>query len=60
MNLTGNYPVFKSANTGLIDSKTPNISEGAKAIVKEALRDDTNLPLYVVCGADLTDIASAY
>jgi inosine-uridine nucleoside N-ribohydrolase len=60
MNLNGKYPVFEGANTGLIDSKTPNISEGAKAIVKEALREDTKLPLYVVCGAGLTDIASAY
>lgn len=30
------------------------------AIIKEAMREDTPLPLYVLCGAGLTDIASAY
>jgi len=30
MNLTGKNPVFEGANTGLTDSKTLNISEGAE------------------------------
>lgn len=37
----------------------PLESEGARAIVSEAMRDDKR-PLYVVCGAALTNIASAY
>ncbi|WP_216823621.1 nucleoside hydrolase [Niastella vici] len=53
-------PVYNGAETGLTDLKTPVSSEGANAIVREAMRDDTKMPLYVVCGAGLTNIASAY
>jgi purine nucleosidase len=60
MNLNNRYSVYEGSNSGLSDSKTPRISDGAKAIVKEAMRKDTNLPLFIVCGAGLTDIASAY
>ena len=60
MGLEGAFPIYNGAGTGLKDSKTPVPSEGAKAIVREALREDTKLPLYVVCGGGLTDIASAY
>jgi inosine-uridine nucleoside N-ribohydrolase len=60
MQLTGKFPVYEGGNFGLTDIKTPVISEGAKAIVKEAMREDTKMPLYVVCGAGLTNIASAY
>jgi hypothetical protein len=60
MNLSNKVPVYQGSNLGLSDSKTPKISDGANAIVKEAMREDTNLPLYVVCGAGLTDIASAW
>src|SRR5262245_51060066 len=38
----------------------PVESEAAKAIIAEALRDDTNIPLYVTCGGGLTEIASAW
>jgi purine nucleosidase len=60
MNLSSKFPVYAGSNSGLSDSKIPVITDGTKAIVKEAMREDTNLPLYVVCGAGLTDIASAY
>src|ERR1035437_4935206 len=60
MQLTGKFPIYEGGNSGLIDVKTPVISEGAKAIVHEAMREDTKMPLYVVCGAGLTNIASAY
>jgi purine nucleosidase len=60
MNLGGKFPVYEGSNSGLEDSHTPKISDGAKAIIQEALREDTNEPFYVVCGAGLTDIASAY
>jgi len=60
MQLGKPYPVFQGSNTGLENITTPQKSEAADAIVREALRDDTKLPLYVVCGAGLTDLASAY
>lgn len=59
MNLSGRYPLLKGADSSLADIKTPRVSEGAQAIVKEAMRQDTKQPLYVVCGAGLTTIASA-
>ncbi|WP_427874399.1 nucleoside hydrolase [Flavobacterium sp. MMS24-S5] len=60
MKLQNAFPVYEGSNLQLKDTKTPNISEGAKAIVKEAMRDDVKTPLYVLCGAGLTEIASAY
>lgn len=60
MNLSGVYPVYQGSNFPLENDSTAQNSEAAKAIVKEAMRDDTKQPLYVVCGAGLTDIASAY
>jgi inosine-uridine nucleoside N-ribohydrolase len=60
MQLDGKLPVYEGGNSSLTDMQTPVVSEGAKAIVREAMREDTKLPLYVVCGAGLTDIASAY
>ncbi|MDQ5928293.1 MAG: hypothetical protein QG594_67 [Bacteroidota bacterium] len=60
MQLTNKIPVFEGGVSGLTDIKTPIISDGAKAIVQEAMREDTKMPLYVVCGAGLTNLASAY
>jgi inosine-uridine nucleoside N-ribohydrolase len=60
MQLTGKFQVYEGGNFGLTDIKRPIVSEGAKAIVQEAMREDTKMPLYVVCGAGLTTIASAY
>jgi inosine-uridine nucleoside N-ribohydrolase len=60
MNLTKAYPVYQGSNVALENDSTPMPSDAANAIVKEAMRNDTKLPLYVVCGAGLTDIASAY
>lgn len=60
MKLQNSFSVYEGSNLQLKDTKTPNISEGAKAIVKEAMRTDVKTPLYVVCGAGLTEIASAY
>lgn len=59
MNMVDRFQVYEGSNTALADTKTPQPSAAAKAIVKEAMREDTNLPLYIVCGAGLTDIASA-
>lgn len=60
MDLNGNIPVFEGAKTSLTVVGKPVVSDAADAIVKEAMRTDTKLPLYVVCGAGLTNIASAY
>ena len=60
MNMSGKYPVYQGSNDPLENDSIPQQSAAAKAIIKEAMRDDTKLPLYVVCGAGLTDLASAY
>ncbi|KOS05576.1 twin-arginine translocation pathway signal protein [Flavobacterium akiainvivens] len=60
MKLQDKFTVYQGSNTALTDAKTAINSEGAKAIVKEAMRTDVTTPLYVVCGGGLTEIASAY
>jgi len=60
MNMNNAYPVYQGSNFPLKNDSIAQQSDAANAIIKEAMRDDTNLPLYVVCGAGLTDIASAY
>lgn len=59
MKLGKTFPVFQGSNVGLENDSVPQKSDAAEAIVKEAMRNDTKLPLYVVCGAGLTDLASA-
>ena len=51
--------VVAGAATGITDLHTPQVSDGARLIVEEAMRNDDR-PLYVVCGAGLTNIASAW
>jgi inosine-uridine nucleoside N-ribohydrolase len=53
-------PAYAGANDGLVDTGTPQPSAGADAIVAEAMRTDTELPLYVTLGGGLTELASAY
>lgn len=60
MNLSNTYPVYQGSNFALENDSTAQKSDAANAMIKEAMREDTKLPLYVVCGAGLTDIASAY
>jgi len=60
MTLDDEYQVLEGSNEGLLSSRTPKENEASRAIVKEALRDDTRLPLYVACGAGLTELASAW
>lgn len=57
--LTDHIPVLKGAVTSLTDERTPQKSEGAELIVREALSNDSR-PLYVLCGGPLTDVASAF
>ncbi|MFA5769493.1 MAG: family 43 glycosylhydrolase [Bacteroidales bacterium] len=53
-------PVLPGAETGMTDPGEPVDSPGARKIIAEALRTDTDMPLYVVCGSGLTDVASAW
>jgi inosine-uridine nucleoside N-ribohydrolase len=51
--------VIAGSNTPLSSPQTPIDNEAARAIIDEAMRDDTELPLYMALGAGLTDLASA-
>ena len=52
--------VIPGDGESLTDRTTPVRSHAALAIVAEAMREDTDLPLFVACGAGLTAIASAW
>lgn len=56
----GDVSVVAGSNVPLADAATPIQSAAVEAIVTEAMRDDTDLPLYVTCGGGLTEIASAW
>ncbi len=58
MHLEGQYPVLMGANTGLADEKTPIVSDGARFIVEEAMKDDPR-PLFIGMQGAITDLASA-
>lgn len=59
MKMDGKIPVIAGSNTAMQNDNTPVKSDAVDFIIKEALRTDTKLPLYVLCGAGLTEIASA-
>ena len=59
MNLSGKFNLLKGSDEPMKDTRTPVMSEGAEFIVKEAIRNDSDLPLFILCGASLTDLASA-
>ena len=59
MGLGGKIPVFQGANERIKDLSSPAPSEAAQFIIRESMRSDVSSPLYVVCGAGLTDLASA-
>ena len=59
MQVTKPIPVLAGSNTAMLNDSTPVKNEAVNLIIREALRTDTKLPLYVVCGAGLTEIASA-
>ncbi|MCW1884874.1 nucleoside hydrolase [Luteolibacter flavescens] len=60
MGLTGKVPLFKGAGTPLADNGTPQRNDAVDFIIREAMREDVKTPLYLVCGAGLTDAASAW
>jgi purine nucleosidase len=56
----GEIPVVAGSNVGMVDVGSPIRSAATDAIIAEAMRTDTDLPLFLACGAGLTEIASAY
>lgn len=52
--------VIAGSERALASRREPVDSLAAQAIVTEAMRDDTELPLFVTCGGGLTEIASAW
>jgi purine nucleosidase len=59
MKLDGKVPVHQGANERIGKDRTTVASEAARFIVQEAMREDTKTPLYMACGAGLTDLANA-
>ena len=59
LNVNDICPVVLGAVTAMTSQDTPIDSEGARLIISEAMRTDVTTPLYIVCGAGLTNIASA-
>ena len=59
LDLAGAVPVIAGSELPLTGRRAEP-SAAAEAIVAEAMRTDTELPLYVVLGAGLTELASAY
>jgi inosine-uridine nucleoside N-ribohydrolase len=59
MALKSSIPVLTGSNTAMVNDSTSVKSEAVDFIIKEALRTDTKQPLYLLCGAGLTEIASA-
>ncbi len=59
MGFQGRYPVLKGSNDKMT-LETPADCEGARAIIAEAMRTDTKTPLFILCGASLKTVASAF
>jgi len=59
MKLKDSIPVLTGSNWAMQNDSTPVRSEAVDFIIKEALRTDTKLPLYILCGGGLTEVASA-
>jgi inosine-uridine nucleoside N-ribohydrolase len=53
-------PIVAASSDGLTSSLEPKPSAASDAIIAEAMRDDTDVPLYVTCGGGLTSLASAW
>ena len=52
--------ILPGSSVPMVSIAEPAPSPASEAIVSEAMRNDTELPLYVVCGGGLTAIASAW
>lgn len=60
MGLASTEILLKGAPRALESIDRAQPSAAAEAIIAEAMRDDTDLPLFYVAGGGLTDLASAY
>jgi inosine-uridine nucleoside N-ribohydrolase len=60
LDLVDDVPVLAGSELPLSSRSDPQPSAAAELIVAEAIRTDTDLPLFVVLGAGLTELASAY
>jgi inosine-uridine nucleoside N-ribohydrolase len=59
MELQDEVDVYRGATKGFENETTPEMSEGAELIVREAMSDDPR-PLYVTFQGPITDMAAAY
>ena len=59
MGITNSEIIVEAANSAIPDTHTPHDNPAVRAIIAEALRDDTDLPLFYAAGGGLTDLASA-
>ncbi|WAC46866.1 nucleoside hydrolase [Asticcacaulis sp. SL142] len=59
MQLTHQPPVVAGYNAASPKGATPRKTQAAERIITEAMRDDTQLPLYYAAGAGLTELAEA-
>lgn len=59
MKPTGRVKTYEGAAGKLTAADAPVRSPGTQAIIDEALRTDTSLPLFVAVGGGLTEVASA-
>lgn len=60
LGMKGQVKVVPGAESGLTSTEKPIESEGARVIVEEARKCTREKPLYVLCGASLTNIACAH
>lgn len=60
MDPSGKVALYAGASERLERWDVARESEGARFIVREAMREDVKTPLYIACGAGLTNLASAY
>ncbi len=53
-------PVVAGSNVALRRTEPPAMTAAAQAIIAEAMRDASDLPLYFAAGGGLTDLATAW
>lgn len=58
MGLKGKYPVYLGAGEPLKDEKIPIVTDAARFIIEEAMKEDDR-PLYIGCQGAITDLACA-
>jgi len=57
--LDNSIPLIAGSNVAMPNDSTGVMDKAVEFIIQEAMRTDTKLPLYIVCGAGLTEVASA-